>query len=179
MSVLKNLRSLSNMEFYKNAIRIRRDLTDWLLRDFGNKGHPRSVTQVIKNIDPEDQKAIDDIFRKYGRNPNREYQSEYPAWFVNAERDVIIRILQDLVINITKANSIYIQSMHEYDLRRGYQTKAINDCYCIYQELQYIVSVFGTDLNRFIPVLESIEKEIDLLKGWRQSDNKRKPKGNA
>ena len=33
---------------------------------------------------------------------------------------------------------------------------------------------FDTDLNRFVPFLEAVEKEIDLLKGWRQSDNKKR-----
>ena len=167
------------MEFYKNAIRIREDLTIWMLKDFGCSRNARSVRQVIKNIEPEDQKTIDDIFAKYGKSPNHEYQSEYPQWFVDSERDVIMRIMQDMVFHITKANSIYVQSEYEFDMRRGYQTKAIGDCYVLYQELQYIISVFRTDINHFIPTLEKVEREIDLLKGWRQSDNKRKPKGNA
>lgn len=165
------------MEFYKNAINIRKELTSWLLRDFGIRRNERSVKQVIKDIDPEDQKTIDGIFAKYGKASHKEYQSEYPEWFVRFEREIIVKILQDLIIHITKANSIYVQTAHEYELRRGYQTQAIGDCYCIYQELQYIVSIFSTDLNRFIPMLEKIEREIDLLKGWRQSDNKKKPKG--
>lgn len=58
MAVLKNLRSLSSMEFYKNAIRLRVDITNWMLRNFGIKRNARSVNQVIKNIDAEDQKMI-------------------------------------------------------------------------------------------------------------------------
>ena len=177
MSVLKNLRSLSSMEFYKNAIKIRKELTLWLLKDFGNKRNVRSVHHVIKDIDPEDQQTIDDIFVKYGKNPNKGFQSEYPEWYVAVEREAIANILRDMIQNITKANSIYVQSMNEYDMRRAYQTKAIGDCYVLYQELQYIISVFGTDLNRFIPILEDIEKEISLLRGWRQSGNKNKPIG--
>lgn len=50
MSVLKNLRSLSTMEFYKNALYIRKDLTQWLLRDFGAKKSPKSVKMIIKDI---------------------------------------------------------------------------------------------------------------------------------
>lgn len=37
MAVLKNLRNLSEMEFYKNAIGIRRDVTLWMLKEFGLK----------------------------------------------------------------------------------------------------------------------------------------------
>ena len=94
MSVLKNLRSLSSMEFYKNAIELRKAITMWMLRDFGTKRNTRSVASAIKDIDKDDKHVIDEIFAKYGRTPNHEFQSEYPSWFVNFERDIIMKILQ-------------------------------------------------------------------------------------
>ena len=78
MSVLKNLRSLSEMQFYKTAITIRKELTIWLLKDFGTRRNAKSVNQVIKNITPEEQAQIDEIFARYGRTSRRTYQSEYP-----------------------------------------------------------------------------------------------------
>lgn len=174
MAVIKNLRNLSDMEFYKNAVFIRKDLTEWLIRDFGAKKNYKSIKQVLKDIDETDQKVIDDIFIKYGKNPHKEYQSEYPEWFVNYEREIISRILSDIMLNITQANSIYPYKDFEWDLRREYQDKAIAECYCLIQELQYIVSLFPTDLNRFVYLLEAIERETQLLKGWRQSDNKKR-----
>ena len=77
-----------------------------------------------------------------------------------------------MTVSITKANSIYAVMQSEWEERRRYQDEAIATCYWLYQELQYITSLFPTDLNRFIPLLEDIEKEVSLLKGWRQSDNK-------
>lgn len=174
MSVLKNLRSLSDMQFYKTAIQIRKELTVWLLKDFGAKRNVKSVNQVIKDITPEEQGQINAIFAKYGKTSNKTYQSEYPAWFVNFERQIISKNLAEMVTNITQANSIYPYYMFEWDLRRSYQDKAICNCYNLYQELQYIVSLFPTDLNRFIDLLDVIEREVQLLKGWRQSDNKKR-----
>lgn len=72
MSVLKNKRDLSDMEFYKNAIRMNQELATWMMRNFGTQRNPRSVNQVIKNINEDDQKTIDDIFSKYGQSPNHE-----------------------------------------------------------------------------------------------------------
>lgn len=72
MSVLKNKRDLSDMEFYKNAIRMNQELATWMMRNFGTQRNPRSVNQVIKNINEDDQKTIDDIFSKYGKPPNHE-----------------------------------------------------------------------------------------------------------
>lgn len=53
MSVLKNLRALSEMQFYKTAITIRKELTIWLLKDFGTRRNAKSVNQIIKDITPE------------------------------------------------------------------------------------------------------------------------------
>lgn len=172
MSVLKNLRNLSEMEFYKQAIEIRKSLTAWLLRDFGYKKNPRTLKQVVKGIDEPDRKTINDIYEKYGFNPNKTFQTEYPEWFVDFERQVIMEILQELVANITSANSIFATRDFEFDLRRSYQDKAIICCFKLYQELQYIVSIFGTDLNKFVPMLDAVEREVELLKGWRRADNK-------
>lgn len=176
MSVIKNLRNLSSMQFYKNAIKLRKELTNWMIRDFGTTKNKKHIAQVVKDIDIEDEKKIAEILEKYGKGTK--FQSEYPQWFISHEREVMIRLLQELVENITRANSIYVSvgNITEYELRRAYQDKAIGCCYVIYQELQYITSAFGTDLNYLIPILESIEKEVDLLKGWRQSDNKLKGK---
>lgn len=174
MSVLKNLRNLSSMEYYKNAIQIRKNISTWLLKDFGVKRNPRSVTQVIKNIESDDQAVIDEIFSKYGKHPQEQFESIYPEWFVEHERTIIIKLLQTMIENITRANSIYAVHECEFDLRRVYQDKAIGTCYVLYQELQYIVSMFNTDLNKFVRILDSIETEVDLLKGWRQSDNRKR-----
>ena len=177
MSVLKNLRSLSSMEFYKNAIEMRKAITMWMLRDFGTKRNARSVTRVVRNMDESDKATIDEIFASYGVSPNQEFQCEYPSWFVEFERDIIMKILQSIIHNITRANSIYPTDdflNEEYAVRRKYQDIAISECYSLIQELQYIVACFETDINKFQPIVEKIEKEVDLLKGWRQGDNKKR-----
>lgn len=111
MSVLKNLRNLSNMQFYKTALFIRKELSEWMLREFGTTRNKKSVRQVIKDITPEDQKTIDEIFIKYGRSTNKEYQGEYPEWFMDHERDTILKVLQELMENIVRANIGIIQVM--------------------------------------------------------------------
>ena len=177
MSVLKNLRSLSSMEFYKNAIELRKAITMWMLRDFGTRRNTRSVTRVIKDIEEADKLVIDDIFAKYGKSPNHEFQSEYPSWFVDFERNIIMKILQSLIYNITMANSIYPTDdflNEEYALRRKYQDVAISECYSLVQELQYIVACLDININKLQSIFDKIEKEVDLLKGWRQSDNKKR-----
>ena len=67
MSVLKNLQNLSDLEFYKCAEKLQDDITDFALRNFGLKRSPRSVNQIIKDIEEADQETINRIFAKYGR----------------------------------------------------------------------------------------------------------------
>lgn len=176
MSVLRNLRNLSTMEFYKNALDLKFTVTEWMLKDFGIKRNIRSVTQVIKNISKEDQYVIDSIFEKYGRSQNQQYQSEFPSWYIEFEKNKIMQILSDMMDYIITANSIYATRDFEFDLRREYQDKAISCCYRLYHELYYIISIVYNDLNKLSTIIDKIDKQVDLLKGWRQSDNKARGK---
>lgn len=83
MSVLKNLQNLSDLEFYKCAEKLQDDITDFALRNFGLKRSPRSVNQIIKDIEETDQEIINGIFEKYGRKPNQGFSSEFPEWFID------------------------------------------------------------------------------------------------
>lgn len=175
MSVLKNKRDLSDMEFYKNAIRMNQELVTWMMRNFGTQRNPRSVNQVIKNISEDDQKTIDNIFSKYGQSPNHEFVSEFPKWYVDRKRKRLLDLCDELIENITNANSIYPteEFLHEeYAMRREFQTMAICNCKDIEQVLHGIRVDFRIDINKLDKFLDMSKHEVDLLKGWRQSDNK-------
>ena len=175
MSVLKNKRDLSDMEFYKNAIRMNQELATWMMRNFGTQRNPRSVNQVIKNINEDDQKTIDDIFSKYGKPPNHEFVSEFPEWYVDRKRKRLLDLCDDLIENITNANSIYPteEFLHEeFAIRREFQWMAICNCKDIEQVLQGIRVDFRIDINKINKFLDMSKREVDLIKGWRQSDNK-------
>ena len=60
MSVIKSLRTISKMEFYKTAINIRKELTIWMIKDFGARRNPKSVMQVIKDISDDDRQIMNE-----------------------------------------------------------------------------------------------------------------------
>ena len=151
MSVVKNKRSLSRLEFYKNARKLRLDLTNWLLRDFGI----RDRVYKIKD-DEELEKTL---------------VAQYPKWFVDHARESVLTILTNLMLNITAANSIYPINMMEVDIRRGLQDKAIANCEQLMQQLIYCADVMPLQVSKLEPYAEAIDKEIALLKGWRKSTN--------
>lgn len=62
--------------------------------------------------------------------------------------------------------------MLEYEQRRSYQNNAIVNCEQIIKELQRIVEIFNVDVNTYGRYVKAIDREIGLIKKWRQRDNR-------
>jgi len=151
MSVHKNKRTLSKLEFYHNARTLREDITNFLLRDFG-------VRDKIRNFKDDNNVEITVI-------------EQYPAWLITFFRQTIINLLRQLMQNITAANTIYPISLEELSERRRYQNEAIVNCEQLLCELTYCADVLPVELSKFMPYIDKIAFEIKLLKGWRKSSN--------
>jgi hypothetical protein len=150
MSVLKSKRSLSKLEFYHNARKLRKNITELLLRDFGIRDKIRTV-----KIEEGEQQIIE----------------EFPDWLIIQFRTNIMEILKSLMMNIVAGNTIYPLNMEELAERRHYQNAAIVNCEQLLQELMYCEEVLPTKISSFLPFIESVVFEIKLLKGWRKSSN--------
>lgn len=174
MSVPSGLRDLSKMEYYKNAVRIRTLIDEWLIREFGLKKSYRSVRQVIKNITEDDQKLIDSIFEKYSVNLNKTYNGEYPEWYIKHEQELIAGYTARLVLYIIVANKLNPTLPFEWEERRKQQNLAISQVQIIYTEIAHIKEIFNVSIKFTEDLLKALDREESLLKGWRQSDNKRR-----
>lgn len=181
MSVLKNNRGVSELEFYHTAIKLRKELTQRLLRDFGVKTPENAKA---KNF-PGDELRVEIVkqwpkmeifFNKYTRMQEelrtRDVVSEYPYWLVFRFRDEMMDTMKKLIDNIVAANTIYPIDEAELSTRRAYQTAAIANCEQLLQELQYIMEVLPIDVNKLLRYVDMIQKEIGLLKGWRKANAK-------
>ena len=172
MSVVKSKRNLSSMEFFHNALVLRKSITELLLRDFGIKQFKRNIRFVgtVEHFSHEDKILVEEIFDKY--DMDRCFTDDYPMWLIERERVYFLDILRNLIKNLVKANSIYPVNMQEYYERRRLQNDSIGDLENLLQEMQYILSVFPVDAEKYMVYVEMIEREIALVKGWRKSDNK-------
>lgn len=172
MSVPKNKRSLSELEFFHNALMLRKEMTELLLRDFGIKDKVRTPAKepFILKMEKDDQHVMLELFEKYHVT---ELSEQYPMWLIETFRNNILDILHDLIMNITAANTIYPVYESELLERRNLQNRAIGNCEQLLQEMQYVISVVPVNANKYMRYVEMIDKEIALLKGWRKSDNKR------
>lgn len=87
----------------------------------------------------------------------------------------IINKVDELVDNITFANSIFPTNETELQQRKEYQVKAIANCF---QLQNYIVKLEKTIDTVTITSLEKIIdllcNELNLLKAWKKSDSARK-----
>ena len=123
-----------------------------LLRDFG-------VRDKIRKVKADDGKDVTII-------------EGYPDWLIDKFRDSIMRILRNLMMNITAGNTIYPTTESELQSRRQYQTAAIVNCEQLLQEMLYCEDVLPVHVSKFLPYVDAIEFEITLLRGWRKSNNK-------
>lgn len=170
MSVVKRKRKPSQFEVFHHLYKLRRDITDLLLRDFGYRfeKQERNLKKKFRNKDYED--LSDSEKERYDRLKKR--WTAFDEWFIQDERKIIIDCLREITKHVYIANSIYPTVSEELIQRRIHQDEAIGQCYRLTQELQYAIETLPVDINIYTRFGESIQTEINLIKGWRKSDNK-------
>lgn len=170
MSVRVIDRNLSEMQFFKTALKLRKDITFLLLRDFGVKANIRTLPQFKKQckMSDEDEATLKEIMEKYGFGDR--LTLEYPDWLIAHFRDAVIKDLQELMTEIVRANTIYPTKKTEEYERRSHQNAAIGWCEVLLQDFQYVISILPVDVEKYMRYVDLILDEEDLLKGWRKSD---------
>ncbi len=87
----------------------------------------------------------------------------------------IINKVDELVDNITFANSIFPTNTTEIEQRKEYQVKAIANCF---QLQNYIVklekTVDSVTISSLDKIIDLLCVELNLLKAWKKSDSTRK-----
>ena len=172
MSVLARNRKPSRFEVFHNLYKLRKDITELLLRDFGY------------NFDKQ-EKSLEKRFggRAYDQLDKQEkvrYKQlltrwvAFDEWFIKDERAVIVDCLREITRHVYAANSIYPTCREELAQRRLHQDEAVGQCYRLTQELQYAIETLPVDVNVYLRFADAIQTEINLIKGWRKSDNKLK-----
>lgn len=171
MSVLKAFRNLSSLEYYRNAVRIRKELENYLMHDFFRKVLHSHLISVENEFPPLDKKYISDLYNKY--YDKRIFEIETPKDYIDYERSYLINICRDMCQSIVTANSIYISKTAEsanLTTRKSYQQRALSDCYRLLEELYEMQEMYPTDLNDLTKIISLLDDEYDLLTGWIKSD---------
>lgn len=141
-----------------------------MVRDFGLKPRARTPTFYTRGWSPEDKELFETICTKYGIS---RVIDDYPYWIVDEFRSKILRLLDEMIENITQAYTIWATNKSEAWLRRISQDKAIAACESLIQTLELIADVLPIKTDKLLHCVDAINRETALLKGWRKSDNKR------
>lgn len=154
MSVLAAERKEAKDEAITFSIELHNMLIELMQRSFG-----------IKDID-----HVVRVRYAYGLDPIEDF-AKY-RYLMNESKTQINHIASLLTCNLRAARSLYPTSMHEYEKRRDYQNAGIVNCNQLIDQLQHVVEVFNVDLNVYGRYIKAIDREIELIKKWRQRDNK-------
>ena len=172
MSVPVWKRTESKVEFLSNFNKLRKEIIQILLRDFGikEKTYTVELIKTIYNIDNVDEETLKNIMEKYKMNSID--LIKYPPWLIDTWRHDILKLLNLLGVEIELGNSIYVTTEPEYIERRRHFTLAIGYCNALKDKLQEIISTINVSVGAYTNVGLLLKKEIDLLKGVRKADTK-------
>ena len=171
MSVPKGKRKESKFEAQHHFYRLRADVTNLMLLDFGFS--EEKYRKHIERYRETHSKTgnVDEIVERY-----RKKCDSFKKWFIDKECDAVLEILRRIGCEFTLGNSIYPSEtpakVMEFCERRKHIDEAIAQCYVLKQELQYIISSLPVNINRYERLAVDIDKQIALYKGVRQSDNR-------
>ena len=170
MSVLKSKRKSSQFEVFHHLYKTRKEVTDLLLRDFGYdlERAEKKVEKMFggrryEELTPEEKVRYDKLKAK---------NEAFDTWFIEDERKCVVDCLREITKEVFMANNIYPTVMTELVERRLCQDRAVVQCYRLTQELQYAIETLPVDVNKYTRFADMIQTEINLIKGWRKSDNK-------
>ena len=170
MAVLKSKRKSSQFEVFHHLYKTRKEVTDLLLRDFGYdlERAEKKVEKMFggrryEELTPEEKVRYDKLKAK---------NEAFDTWFIEDERKCVVDCLREITKEVFMANNIYPTVMKELVERRLCQDRAVGQCYRLTQELQYAIETLPVDVNKYTRFADMIQTEINLIKGWRKSDNK-------
>lgn len=154
MSVLASKRKESKFEAIAFSIDLHDMLLDLMQRSFG-----------VKDLD-----HLVRVRYAYGKDETEDF-AKY-RYLMSNFKNRIDQLASQLTSNVRAANSTYPTSLREYEQRRDYQNNAIINCEQLIKELQRVVEIFEVDVNTYGRYVNAINREIGLIKKWRQRDNK-------
>lgn len=154
MSVLASKRRESKFEAVTYSIELHDMLLELMQRNFG-----------VKDLD-----HLVRVRYAYGKDETEDF-AKYRYLMTNFKTR-IDQLASQLTSNVRAANSTYPTTMREYEQRRDYQNNALVNCEQLIKELQRVVEIFEVDLNTYGRHVKAIDREIGLIKKWRQRDNK-------
>jgi hypothetical protein len=173
MSVIKAKRKPSQFEVFHNLYKLRKDITDLLLRDFGYSCE-KCEKRLLKRLGVSSYDELTEEKMVQYNRLKRKWDA-FDDWFVENQRAVITDCLREITKEVYIANSIYPtpEFPGELERRRLHQDEALGQCFRLVQELQYAIETLPVNVNTYTQFGNEIQTEINLIRGWRKADRVR------
>lgn len=113
--------------------------------------------------------AVRMIERRFGAKGSQNEKKAYIGYMAQA----IMKSATELGTQIRIANSIYPVYRSELEERRIAQEKAIGLCFDIMTKYQLVMTELRIPDDKYTDEIKHLIHEINCLKKWRTSDNKR------
>lgn len=169
--MVKSKQKPTRFEASHNLIKLRDEITKLCMNNFSfsvDRARERREKYKEQHINLPN---IDDIMRRY--NKKMDY---FEVIYLEDEIKYVLRVMRDIQREFTLGNSIYpsdnISGVVEFIERRKHMSKSIGLLYDLKHELHYIFRTLPVDMNKYKHLAELIDKQIGLIKGVRQSDNR-------
>ena len=159
----KSQRSESKLQTVHNAYKIRTSVTKLAENNFYF-----DLSRINKIIEQNTKNITDEKIRE-------ESQKKIYQYFNNQVERLTDRVINSACgINehLRIANTIFPTYISEFEERRLELDKAMSCCNVLQDELQYAGECLYADLNKFTTLVLEIQKEFNMIKKLRQTDNR-------
>lgn len=141
---------------------------------FADKLHDILVELMRNNFGIGDIRYA--VRKRYAPDVAGEDSIDWYLSLLRTAKDELDRNAYLLSNDVRCAYSIYPTDMDEYRKRREHQDYAIARCAQMLRDLGHIAEIFDVNLNLFEEGIKAINREKELIKKWRQRDNRFKSK---
>ena len=160
--IKKSERTESKLEVIHGAYAIRMAVTNLAENNFyiTFSKIEEKINNRIKRLDEKEQIRIKENMYKFYRNQ------------INRVSDNVIELATGISRHLRIANTIFPTYMSEFEERRIEMDRAMACCNALQDELQYVGECLYADLNRYMNLVLQIQKEFNMIKSLRQTDNR-------
>ena len=160
--IKKSERKESKLQTIHNAYMIRLAVTNLAENNFyiTFSKIEEKINNRIKGLDEKEQIRIKENMYKFYRNQ------------INRVSDNVIELATGISRHLRIANTIFPTYMSEFEERRIEMDRAMACCNALQDELQYVGECLYADLNRYMNLVLQIQKEFNMIKSLRQTDNR-------
>jgi len=169
-NVPKSKRKKHDFETTKELRRLRKDITEAIILDFGYD--PEKYEKMIAKFETRFQNLpnSDDVIRRMKIKHDSFYSQ-----FIYKETEIVLDLWQRITSEFEMGNSIFPDGaalMEEYKERRIHFDRTIGLLHSLRLELQFIAETLPVDMNKYDNLAIRIKNLVSMVKGVRQSSNR-------